>query len=270
MAKIVRTLKKTLRTYKRKFGKYGDALADAAMASATPSIFVNTLPKSGSVFILGSLRKSTGMKFHKIAYGYYPWDLIDYKKIKVFGRGGKIALQHLDAHPLNLIYLEQYAKRWVLHLRDPRGSLLSWVHHLDRLHREEMYDTLQLYPFVPKDYFQWKMPKKIDWQIENYLTQTIEWIRGWGEYHARSPRNMLVTTHNELSSDSETHIARILQFYNIAQPKVTLVEKNIDNHFRKGEKAEWKGIFTPTQLTDARKMCDELSSVFPRLDYLVD
>jgi hypothetical protein len=210
------------------------------------------------------------MKFQKIAYGYFPADLIDYNKIKTFSRGGKIALQHLDAHPTNLTYLEKYAKRWVLHLRDPRGSLLSWVHHLDRLHNEGMHDTLQLYPFLPESYFTWDMGRKIDWHIEHYLVETIAWIRNWSDYYARNPGTMLVTTHNELSRDSEGHIARILRFYAIRRPKVTLVEKTIHNHFRKGEAAEWQNVFSPSQLCEAGRLCATLASAFPGIHYLVE
>lgn len=272
MPELVDNLKHQLRSYKRQLEKYTRAIASQADALSvrTPSIFVNTLPKSGSVFILGSLRKSTQLKFQKIAYGYYPSDLIDYKKIKSFSRGGKISLQHLDAHPTNLTYLEKYARRWVLHLRDPRGSLLSWVHHLDRLHREDMQDQLGLYPFLPEGYFTWDMPRKIDWNIEHYLTDTIAWIRGWGEYYSSRKDTMLVTTHNELSRNSEALVSRILGFYDIPQPKIMLVKKTIDNHFRKGEAAEWKTVFTPAQLADAARICGQLGPAFPGISYLVE
>ncbi len=266
-------LKQQLNIYKgRLTPRNGVIFADSQITPGQhPSIFINTLPKSGSIFIRRSLQGSARLKSQKLAYGYFPNDLIDYHKIRSFSKGGKIAQEHIDANPLNLVHLERFVKRWVIHLRDPRGSLLSWVHHLDRLHREAHHHAVQASsPFLPQEYFRWELHQKIDWQIEHYLKQAVIWIRDWGEYHARHPGAILVTTHTDLSADAEEVIKNILRFHGMHLPKVKLVEKSMYNHFRKGETAEWKRVYTPAQQARALQICAPLYGVFSDADYLVE
>lgn len=242
----------------------------ARRSAGKSSIFINTLPKSGSIFIRRSLERSVRLKSHKLAYGYFPTDIVDYYKVKAFSSGGRIAQEHLDAAPLNLAYLEQFVGKWVLHLRDPRGSLLSWVHHLDRLQKEGHSDAVHASsPFLPTDYFERSVGQKIDWQIEHYLKQSVAWISGWNGYYAAHPESMLVTSHNELSADSGQVIARILAFYGMDNGPVKLAEKSMYNHYRKGETDEWKSVYTDAQQARAAAICTPLKHAFAGVNYLV-
>lgn len=233
-----------------------------------PSIFINTLPKSGSIFISLSLQASTDMDSQRLAYGCYPNDMIDYQKALEFSLGGRIAQEHLDASPRNLRLLEKYAKHWVLHLRDPRSSMISWIHHLDLIHNRGDLTTVEFSdPFLPPDYFTWDMLRKIDWQIDHYLAQSVKWIRDWNDYYTQHPDRVLVTSYKELHEDSAAFLAGILRHFNI-EKEVKLVEKTKKNHFRSGMIDEWKTVCTPPQIQKASDVCSELKGLFTGVDYL--
>ena len=216
-----------------------------------PSIVLNTLPKSGSVFIATTLAQGLGLEFLAVSQGYFPSDLIEYRKMQELSKGGRITQAHFDASPMNLQILRKLRTRMVLHLRDPRQALLSWVHHMDRLKKEGQEDLLWwVCPTPPEEYYEWPLDPKITWNIENYLPFCIRWIGAWLDAILKSDDlQVMVTTYEDFIRDGEGFICRMLDLYGIPRERFRkpTVEKTLATNYRKGETQEWRDVFSDRQ-----------------------
>ncbi len=94
--------------------------------------FLNTMPKSGSVFLADHLASLYRTPFARIGVDSFPRSLVIPGRAEVLAQGGLWDQMHLDASPENLDQLERAGIRKIyLHVRDPRQATLSWAHHLE-------------------------------------------------------------------------------------------------------------------------------------------
>ena len=123
-----------------------------------PNIIFNTIPKSGSVYITKTLQKSLNYNAEIISSGYFPHDDININKFKTFlTSGGSITQEHLDASEFNIQCLKMYTTGIIIHFRDPRAVLLSWTHHMNKLHADGRYHLLKyVTPTPPSEYYHWE------------------------------------------------------------------------------------------------------------------
>lgn len=213
-------------------------------------IFINTLPKSGSVFTVAKITGALGLDMMKISYGYFPQDLVDIHKIRDFVAGGSIAQEHLDASSLNLAILSLYLDRWCVHVRDPRQAMLSWVHHLNRLHNEGHHTTVEFsMPMLPDDYFDYSFERQIDYQLENYLCPASKWIEDWVKVSDSGNYNIKITTYEQLLEDEDKFVSSILDFFQVEEGSYLIpkIDKSMKNHFRAGNPDEWRTVMTKKQ-----------------------
>ena len=237
-----------------------------------PGIFINTLPKSGSVFIHSALITGLDLPKWRIGLAIFPDDIAIPEYTKRLAAGNLVSQEHLPAHNKNLITLRQSGiDRLVVHVRDPRQALLSWVHHVDRQYKNGNFEPTG-YPLCDgyfslsykgqKDcepYFSLDFEEKINWHIEYYLPLLIDWIKGWvavGENPAHDLK-ILFTRFQDMKSDPDTLFRSILSFYDIHpsdfhQPHIELKDGRL--HFRKGKVNEWKAVFTNEQIEKATHM----------------
>jgi hypothetical protein len=260
-----------LRTRFEEFGEYEKATViyekmPTAASSVSPEhnlpcILFNTLPKSGSVFIVNMLAQGLNTDIDTISYGYFPFDLIDFRKIKEISRGNKITQEHLDASPMNIQILKRFCTRIVLHLRDPRQAMLSWTHHMNRIKREDKNDLLWwVYPTPSEEYYGLSLEKQIDWSIDNYLPICVQWVKSWLHMIKETPcLDVLVTTYEDFIADNNAFIGKILEFYGI--PKEAFCAPTIDKtllvNYRKGDPNEWREEFTEDQKKRANQIVSE-------------
>jgi hypothetical protein len=101
-----------------------------------PSLLIATIPKSGSVFTAKQLACGLGLETNVLTVGSFPHYCFDISRLARFARGGRISVEHFDASAENLQVLKAFVERLVVHIRDPRSVLLSWVHHLSRIYQE--------------------------------------------------------------------------------------------------------------------------------------
>jgi len=143
----------------------------------------------------------------------------------------------------------------VLHLRDPRQALLSWVHHLDWITGgdDESISVLYFAPRTPPGYFQLSLSRKIDWQIDNYLPQLIDWTERWVDIADRGMIPSLITEHNDLRLNKRAFFDAIMAFHNFdldyALPDLPMGMD--ETHFRRADPTEWRAVFTPEQVARA-------------------
>jgi hypothetical protein len=219
-----------------------DPLITSGVELRAAGILLNTMPKSGSVYILNSLAKIVDLK--TMYFGNPRNGQISLQDVMTFNGGGYVAQNHVAPSPENLKILEQFKPKMVLHLRDPRQALLSWIHHVDWKNTTEGF----VLPVMPPRYFELSLSSKIDWQIEFYLPHLINWTKRWVEFADQETIPTLITHQNDLRCDERAFFDRILAFYQIkldfALPNLP---RTLETHFRKADPEEWRRTFTPEQ-----------------------
>jgi hypothetical protein len=223
-------------------------------AAKRQAILLNTMPKSGSVYIARSLQKILGLDFMLLGNGHNLIDQIALQAARRFSGGGYVSQNHLAPSAENLQILEHFKLKMVLHLRDPRQALLSWVHHLDRITdgNDESELLLHFTPRTPPGYFRLSLSRKIDWQIENSLPDVVAWTKRWVEVADRGTIPILITQQRDLGTNEKALFDSILDFYQVSRDyALPNVPKTIEVHFRRADPAEWKQTFSPEQAAAA-------------------
>lgn len=227
---------------------------------ALPSILVVTIPKSGTVFINQSLYRGLLLESAPISFGYFPHYLVDIPKLLSFIEGGQVASAHFDASPVNLQALTPFVKKWVVHVRDPRSVVLSWVHHMNRLYGERhngKFHHLFVYPAPPEPYFSWPFRQQIDWNIDHFLPSVVAWTRLWLTVYDSRQYDILLTSYSDLARDEVAYFNKILDFYQIPRSlfRDPQIEKTVlASHYRVGSESEWLTAFTAGQITKSTAM----------------
>ena len=225
-----------------------------------PGILLNTLPKSGTVYILNALTKGLKINFMRISGNSFPDDLIVREKIQQLALGNCLTAEHLPANLVNLNLISEYLDKLIIHLRDPRQALLSWVNFLNKLKSKDPQAILSYAPSLFFDkYFFISFEEQISWQIEQgYLQAGIQFIETWlkaaenKDFHPK----ILFTRHEDLVENSKQFFNFILDFYEIDPMSFSFPDKPIpgQGHYRKGEIDEWRKVFNPEQIEKATSM----------------
>lgn len=232
-------------------------IREQILSRAVPSIYINTLPKSGSVYIRDTLMKALNLNHLPLAHGYFPYDVLDADPLAAMQHGGRIAQEHVPPLTINLQLLPSFVPKMILHLRDPRQVLLSWIHFFNRMYKEGHFFTMpRRCPAPDMDYYKWSLDKQIDWTIDHNFPNFIWWIQNWLDALPKiKDFRVLVTTYDDLIKDEEIFFKKILDFYEIPtkkfiQPKVS---KDANVNFRSGNPDEWRTVLTAEQ----QKRCTE-------------
>jgi len=237
--------------------------------SAQP-IIINTLPKSGSMFILHNLAHQIkgGMKsYQEIAYQSFPEDSINISKLIMLLYGDLITQAHFDASDRNIKLLKQYCPRLILNVRDVRQATLSWVYHLDK-HLDNPEMVKQLLLPLPNNYSSLSFEKKLDWNIDHYLPSCIKWIEDWLDVEKEQALEILVTTYENLVEDQLGFFQDIYDFYNIPYKVIdsNILKPSKSLHFRNGTSDEWVYVFTREQKERATSLIPE--KLFERFQWI--
>jgi hypothetical protein len=225
------------------------------------SILLNTMPKSGSMYVLKSLAKILRLRAMYIGNQYGLIDQIDVKDALTFSGGGFVSQNHLAPSPENLQILQHFKLKMVLHLRDPRQALLSWTHYLHYITggNDASEQLLYFTPRTPSGYFEFSLARQIDWQIENYMPQLVLWAKRWVEIADSGTIPILITHQNDLRLEEKAFFDAILAFNRIdldyALPN--LARTMDETHFRKADPTEWRRTFTPDQAKRATSLISE-------------
>lgn len=222
------------------------------------SVVVVSMPKSGTVYINQLLAKGLGYWSSDIGYGHFPGALPDFNLLKVRAQGGWVSSQHYEPESLTVRRLDKYIKKWIVHIRDPRSVLLSWVHHIDHYGTKDFDDVDDgFYPESLQDYLKLDFSEKVDRNIEKFLPLIITWLKKWLLIIDSQKYNILLTTYDEFVESEEKFVHKILQFYNFPTNsfKMPAIEKNVSSsHFRKGSRDEWRALLSSSQLNQVNEM----------------
>ena len=269
-------------------------MQQSGLERGLPPIFINTQFKSGSVFLRGALEKGLDIPFIFLnPQGVSPI-LVD-SWLEDFARGGAVCQHHRPVEQVLFSKLAAFGidKIW-LHLRDPRQTTLSAIHHYSRVLVEgppSAKDEMQRH--LPKGYLDWAMAKKIDHylgrhkDIASFPHASEAASEAGGESHIAAKRDPLQSFRkqvlwidewldraaNELDEDLEVrvidftdmkagigdYLRKLLDFFEIDESQFdfsTLQERPEPGqaHFRKGETDEWRRVFSPAQIELANSL----------------
>jgi hypothetical protein len=229
--------------------------------SAGPAIPVVALPKSGGTWLTASLAQGLGTSVSHTSWNTFPSRTIEALSLEQAVRAGHVLHEHADASPLNLQALQVLAPRIVLHVRDPRGALLSLGHYLrHQLECGTRVPTglLHLFPATPLAVARGPIDAFIDWALAETLSVWVGWLSQWlAVADAGGPLQVLVTDHAELAHQQDALLRRILDFYGIALARwrsVDLPRTRDGFNFRTGDPHEWQSVFTTAQRSRAAQL----------------
>ena len=229
-----------------------------------PGILFNTMPKSGSIFILHCLSQGLAIPETKISVCLFPDDLILRNKLDDLVLGNTVVQQHIPARDINLRFLSNRLKRMVVHVRDPRQATLSWMHHLDNFYaNKDLVPACALgleatTPALPEDYFARDPMARLDYLLETHLPTLVEWTNNWVKAadSAAGPE-ILFTTYEEFILDQKRFLEQLLTFFQVPDGLFDwsrLPHKTARTHYRKGQSNEWESVFSNTQRELAKKV----------------
>ncbi|MEG3969484.1 tetratricopeptide repeat protein [Microcoleus sp. T2B6] len=223
-----------------------------------PGIFLNTLPKSGSMYVLEAI--SNGLKKPWMRIAVDDGENISRGAVNILAAKMKLAHEHLPASLRNLCLITEVLDRLIVHVRDPRQAMLSWVHHLSKT-IAETEDVISLMHMIPdaENYFSLPLTEQISWQIEKgHLSAVINFIEGWLDAEADPSfyPKILFTKYEDLAADPQAFFESILNFYEIDKSRFTFPEPPQQGklHYRKGRADEWREVFTAEQVEKASSM----------------
>jgi hypothetical protein len=225
------------------------------------SILMVTIPKSGTVYLRNMFEKRLGLAPYIMSNQYFPRDQLYLDAIDRFTRGGLYVSAHIDPSAENLQILDVFVPKWVVHFRDPRSVLLSWVHHVMRFAGEGLFaELLRVTPTPPHELHAWTFEKRVDWHIDNFLPAVNQWMLDWLTVASQMPHRILITEFSALKERERDHVETILEFFRIDRScyRHRPPEKTMAVHFRTGNYDEWRDVFTPSQAQRVNSMIPPL------------
>ena len=215
-----------------------------------PPILINALPKSASESIWNKLANGLNIAQAHVSIGLFPDCLAVPHRVRELGQGGVSAKEHMPASRHNLRSLaEAGVDRVVVHIREPRQSLLSWAHFLESDVSKRLLAPIWRKTTPRAEFFRRPFATQIDWHIDHYLPIVIRFIEEWVAARDDDSSGVSVRflTFEEFRTDPSGYFEAFLDFYGIDQGLFAPDAEAEVVHLRKGALDEWRDCFTPEQ-----------------------
>ena len=124
-------------------------------------LMMNAIPKSGSKFIRKVLMTTLNLSHKNVILGRFPDKIYNEKMLPDCSSSNCIMQGHASGNIYNQLQLNQHFDRLVIHVRDPRQSILSLVKYFEK-YRENRPESLLLFA-LPNDFFNMPFSDRIDW-----------------------------------------------------------------------------------------------------------
>ena len=228
------------------------AVLKSAAKATRPSILFNALPKSASSYCFEVLRRAGGLHDLGVSVGLFPFDRIAWQRYVCFARhGGFIAHHHIDASAVNLWLLRERPVRLVVHLRDPRQALLSWLHHLNRSAPPDGKVFTLTIASMPPNWFVLPISEQIDWLIDHHLPLFVDWIEAWVRAAESGDIEVYFSTFEDMVAEPRAFFSRLAK--HCALNEASLPDCFPDPRaervflFRRGLTNEWREVYSREQ-----------------------
>ena len=249
-----------LRQQKRRF------MPRTKINSSGPGIFLVTIPKSATSYISQSLAKSLGYDHcSTICSPAFPDNFLFPSMMYDFQRGGMVAVSHMRPTDWNLRVFKFFGgKKIVIHVRDPRATMVSWLHFVEKTMQTAKEDNdlerqtrLRRAAFAKeKDYFSLTQDQKIKALTESFYQHCIDRIISWLE--VKDPEiERLFLTYEDFLKDQDGYFKRLTEFYGI-DTKIAGPPKTTNPHFRQGTKDGWRKELNEEQIRKLNERMPDL------------
>lgn len=236
-----------------------------AIGNKIPPILINTLPKSGTIYIRGRLSEALNIPYQQLAImPLYNNPIPSW--VESFSKGGAVAAEHLVANEETIKLLSHFGiNKIIVHVRDPRESALSYFYFQKK---QSQYSG----PIgtVAGDMFRVHQSSDSAFRehCDTYIPWTMNWLHSWLDY-AQSSKNSLsvkFTTYEDFLKSEDSFFSELMSFFGINRSifnqNKPLSDKH-KQHFRKGELAEWRKTFCKeTQEYVSAMMHDDICKYF--------
>ena len=234
-----------------------DSGADVSMVAAgkpamqVKSIVFNALPKSASTYCYEVLRRSCGLLESSITGGGFPYEAIMWERFFRFAGGGCIVHDHIDANPANLFFLRRLPVVLIVHVRDPRQTILSWAHHLKRSSARTMEPHTIL--ALPLSWWDHSLPSQLDTLIDQHLPVFVRWIEAWVAASEGGQADVIFTQFEKMVADPDGFFSELAKRCGLKEDALTerpVLEEPMFQ-FRAGQVDEWRSVFSSQQIDRA-------------------
>jgi hypothetical protein len=184
-----------------------------------PPMTLITLPKAGSIFIHKALRQTLRVPLVKINASYTFGTSLRYAALMRLASGNAVCREHFEADP---VLVEAMARVGIdklnIHVRDPRGAIVSWTRNMERSNAVGGLVSMMLHcqNLMPEKYPDWPFADRLAWQVENHLPKYIAWIADWMDLIERTRNTkFLVTTYEDFARDNRRFVIDLLNFFDV-------------------------------------------------------
>lgn len=231
-------------------------------------LVLKTLPKSASIYILEVLERNYGLKRIFATSGCFPSDTLNFDILRNSKNINFVSQEHIACTPNNLQLIKEFKIKLVLHVRDPRDALISWIYHCLRLVQNKQADELwRSCPLMSEKDWERPIGEIIDWHIQNYLPVQMEWLSEWNKMLDPSMNSIMASHYLDFSENIEIYFDRIAKFIGLPRIRsLVLPKKENGVHFRRGISDEWQTAFSETQKRDS----SHVLSKYPELLWVLN
>jgi len=209
-------------------------LREAKISKGLPSIVVVTQGKSASSPVANIF--NSGFELPSFAYSLGLLQVIE-SFARDFARGGACYSTHLEPTQENIRRLKAAGiDKVIVHLRDPRQSLLSMLHHVVR-YPDEMPELAR------SKFHERPVADRIDHLLAFFFSR-LNWIQGWID--AESELDIMFSTFEDFVRDRPAFTRRYLEFYGGHDEHFSwdnAMNAGGDHRFRTGRIDEWREVF---------------------------
>ena len=234
-----------------------DAFETRRQASAArhrSALVLASMPKAASETIWHRLATGLGLAQGHVSLGLFPHCRL--LPCRLEAGAGVMAKEHIGPAPFNLTALRAAGiDRVLVHVRDPRQALLSWVHFVRDDVGRRLNGPLWRTTVPPAPVLEGPMAALIDWCLDHYLPHLMAFIDGWAAVRdgADAPVRVEILTFEAFVADPAAYLRRALAFWDI-DPRLFDLEAEVgDIHRRRGAVDEWRTVFSPAQADRATR-----------------
>jgi hypothetical protein len=225
---------------------------DAACRRHVPAIMFVAMMKSASEFIRENIIRALDVPEIGLSIGTVPRDKVMPSAVRQLAKGGAIARSHMSADNLPEL-IANGVERLILHVRDPRQVIVSWVHYMGQISDAVFRWSASTYdPPVPLEFRNWGFQERLDWAVRNYMPGQLQWLEDWmSAVNNGPPIPILVSKFEDFVRDQRSFFGKISDFFGVSEIPVPALRRQSAaamRNFRTGRIDEWRDVLTTSQI----------------------
>ena len=241
----------------------------AHLRSPQNSIFLATLPKSGTEFVRGGIHDATQLIDPQQLWdaelvqqfwtgycnradvggtGLFVSERLNLSELSNLVPNGFLQASHCMANYHNLCTLRDAPfKRVSVLVRDPRDATVSWTYHVRTLppHLLHFNSFMQ---HLPADYFEWPHQRQLSFQVRTFLPAAVNWIESWLDAAERPQHGLSIQIipFPMLRDDPLRMFEQIFAFHGINDYDLSRITPPTvgERNFREGGSGAWREEFS--------------------------